>query len=72
MALNCVEKCIQKPSRVPGCAHEEARLWRVKTSEGELTAKFVDSRLLRAVAFHPPTATGPPRPGWPRLAATRG
>jgi SAM-dependent methyltransferase len=37
-----------------------------------LTAKFVDSRLLRAVAFHPPTATGPPRPGWPRLAATRG
>ena len=31
--LNCVEKWIQNPSRVPGCAHEAARLARTAGSD---------------------------------------
>ena len=33
VALNCVEKCIQNPSRVPGCSHEACRLSRMAVRE---------------------------------------
>ncbi len=33
MALNCVVKCIQKPSRVPGCAHDAPRVRRMALSD---------------------------------------
>ena len=33
VALNCVEKCIQNPSRVPGCSHEARRLARTAPSD---------------------------------------
>ena len=33
MALNWVEKCIQNPSRVPGCAQDAPRLRRMLVSD---------------------------------------
>jgi hypothetical protein len=35
VALNCVEKCIQKPSRVPGCSQDAARLVRISASASD-------------------------------------